>query len=381
MTRKTILRLGAARESIRVFTESDGALCRVQWREHGRLKTKSWPNVPAGRAQAKAFAQGLADRRTAKPEAPRLTMRDIWRAYADDRFQHLRVRSQRIYTEYWMVWQTMWGATAIAEDATRQSIVELRKALDARGLAVTTIGETIRMVKRVYRYAEAAELIARNRVSGYEYRVAKEKRPAPVAEYRTEEIRAILAQLNPASPTQWRPWCALTLCWTQGARQHAVLHLQWADVDLEARRVTWRAEWDKVGRERTQPLREAALEALAHAQAHRERMGYVGPWVFPAGSAKSVRDVYSIQSLWAALTKAERSAKVEHKRQRGGHGLRRLLTGDVNALTGDPMLALHAIGDTDARQAARYIVPREDRIKDAFDGLDRAIADDGEARE
>jgi integrase len=163
------------------------------------------------------------------------------------------------------------------------------------------------------------------------------------------------------------------LCWTQGARQHAVLHLQWRDIDLDARRITWRAAWDKVGRERAQPLREPAIAALTRALAHRERLAYSGPWVFPAGSTKSAWETYSIQSLWAALMSAERRSGVEHKRQRGGHGLRRLLTGDVNALTGDPMLALHAIGDTDARQAARYIVPREDRIKAAFEGLDRAL--------
>ena len=48
----------------------------------------------------------------------------------------------------------------------------------------------------------------------------------------------------------------------------------------------------------------------------------------------------------------------------------RLLAGDINELTGDPALAMMAIGD-DIKQASRYIQKRDDRVREAFDQLDK----------
>ena len=44
-----------------------------------------------------------------------------------------------------------------------------------------------------------------------------------------------------------------------------------------------------------------------------------------------------------------------------------MLAGDVLEATGDPLLALQAIGDADARQAQRYLKKRDDRTRKAFD--------------
>jgi len=374
MSRRNIARFGAKGRSIRVFVETGNAVIRVQWRERGRLLTRSWANTLAGRGDAKAFARGLADRRIQVPTAPRLTLRDIWRKYVDDRFQHLRPRSQALYLEYWRYFETMWGRDFVAEDATRDMLVQLRKTLDARGLAVTTVGEIIRTVKRVYRWAEASELIARNRLAGYEYRVAKEKRPVSPAEYRDEEFAKLLAAFRPELASQWRAYVLLAVCGYQGVRQNSALHLQWADVDLEAGVVMWRARWDKQGREWSQPLRQGTIAALAVARDHRARDEYTGPWIFPPVSAKSAQETYSQQSFWGAIRAAETRASILHRRGRAAHGLRRLLAGEVNALTGDPVLALHAIGDTDVRQAQRYLKQREDRVRDAFAELDRVAA-------
>src|SRR5688572_10122034 len=59
MTRKTIGSYGPSRATVRVFTEGD--LVRVQWREAGRVLTKSWGNTPANRTEAKAWAKGFAE--------------------------------------------------------------------------------------------------------------------------------------------------------------------------------------------------------------------------------------------------------------------------------------------------------------------------------
>lgn len=362
--RKEIARYGAKRRSVRVFAEVGGTLARVQWRLNGKLQTRSYPNTPAGRNDAKSFARGLAERGLTVAVAERLTLRKMWLAYADDVFPHLRERSRRLYAENWRQWELMWGPGFIAEDTTRKMVTDFRKERDKRH-AVTTVGEEVRQVRRVYRWAEDTELIGRNRVEGYRYKVAKEMRPTSPDEYRAEEFARLLASFRPELASQWRPYVALALCGLQGVRQHAVLHLRWEDVDLEARRVKWRSRWDKLGNDWEQKLRDGSVAALEIAAARRD-----GPWVFYTGSSKSKQPVYTKQSLWSALRRAETRGEVERKSRRGAHGLRRLLAGEVNAITGDLMLAMHAIGDKDIRMANRYLKKRDDRIEDAFDRLD-----------
>jgi hypothetical protein len=103
--------------------------------------------------------------------------------------------------------------------------------------------------------------------------------------------------------------------------------------------------------------------------------------VFPPGSLKRAKvhtETYTPQSLWAALRRAESRAGIEHHERRASHGLRRLLAGEVNALTGNAKLAMDAIGDRDIKQAQRYLRPRQDELKAAFDRLDECsgIAND-----
>ena len=83
----------------------------------------------------------------------------------------------------------------------------------------------------MYAWAESRELIARNRLAGYRFKTAKEaQRPRP-AEYRRAEVERILAALSPQRSTEWRGWAALTIAAFQGARERAILHLSWNDVD------------------------------------------------------------------------------------------------------------------------------------------------------
>jgi hypothetical protein len=88
VTRVTIAEYGAKRAKIRVFTE--GELARVQWRIRGRLKTESFPNTPAGRATAKAYAKGVADARIRPNAKERIAVRELWRRFAEAEFLHLR---------------------------------------------------------------------------------------------------------------------------------------------------------------------------------------------------------------------------------------------------------------------------------------------------
>jgi integrase len=179
----------------------------------------------------------------------------------------------------------------------------------------------------------------------------------------------------------------LSLCGYQGVRQNAALHLKWADVDVKAKRLHWRAQWDKMGRAWSQPMSRGAVKALRVARDWQRRLGYTGPWVLPSQSSARVTDkgrpsqvarlkpvrveTYSQQALWSALQSAQERAGVAKKRGQGAHGLRRMLAGDVWEATGDALLALHTIGDMDPRMASRYTQQRDERISAAFKQADR----------
>ncbi len=378
--RKEILRAGRRGQRVRVVEDVNHGhrVYLVLWRDPaGRRHTAVYAR-PRERAEALAFADGLVLEQAKPGDAPRprLTLDQLFTRYQDDKFPELRPRSRLLYRQFWAHFANFAGPHVAAEDVGIETMTGLRRHLERAGKAVNTIRRVFAVVRMVFRWGEMHELMVRNRVALYVYRVAKERRPVSPAEYRSEELGAILATLNPAKATEWRPFVALTLCGNQGARQNAVLHLDWKDIDLDARRVTWRARWDKTGVEWTQPLRAASLAALEVARARTGGRG----WVLPGFGRGDVEAPYTIQALWSALKRAEARAGIPHRSRRGGHGFRRLVAGDVAAATGDGMLALSAIGDRDPRQAERYIKAREDRLRDVFDRMDAAPASELQAK-
>jgi integrase len=363
---KEIAKYGPSRGAVRVTVEGDQV--RVRWRVNGQRKLKSYPNTPENRANAKAFAKGVAESRERPTQKAPLTLRTLYERYADAEYPHLRPNSQRLYREYYEKWENAWGIHFPVENTTLDMAHQFRKDLTKLGLATSTIRQTIRTVQMVYGWAERNELITRNKMRLYRFKVSKDERTESPAEYRDDDLDKILLQLDPLRGDQWRPFVALAICGAQGVRQHAALHLQWSDI--EGDQVTWRKAWDKQGREWSQPVRSLMRVALEVAREWREQKKYEGPWVLFAGSKKNKSDTYSPQSLWSALMDAERRAGVPHLKGRGAHGLRRLLAGNVAELTGDAVLAMRSIGDTDVRMASRYLKKRDDRITEVFGELD-----------
>lgn len=370
---------------VKVFLEKGHERVRVQWKDAGgMIETRTWPNTKANKATAIAFGEGRAEALVAGEtgKRPRLTLLALWELYTRAEFPHLRPRSRELYRENFRRWALVWGWEFIADDTNLEMADEFRRRLTSLGLAVNTIAQTIRDVRRVYNWGEGRELLERNRLRVYRFKVAKEDRPTPPPEFRLDDFLAILRQLDPSKSTQWRPFVALALCGYTGRRQSAVLHLCESDVRLGLAEITptgpvwqqgairFRPEWDKLGKDLTVPLRIMAQVAVEIALEWRDRIGYDGPWLLPPGSSKNTRAVYSTQSLWMALCAAETRAGIDHEKGRGAHGLRRMLAGDVTAQTGDFMLGLQAIGDSDPRMATRYIQARTDRIADAFTQLD-----------
>lgn len=367
MSRTTLATYGTHGRSVRVFRERH--LARVQWRRDGLVKTESFPATPEGMREARAFAEGvaatLAGRRAAEP----LTVRALWSRYTEAEFPHLRPRTCTLTAEGWHRWELFVGAGTLATDHGTATLARFRAGLDAL-FAVSTVRRAIRSVRVVYNWGEAQELLA-SRFHGYRFKVAKDKRAPAVAEYRRADYERLKAALPLDSSRTWRAGVVLRICGAQGARQNAVRHLRVDDCDLTVDRVHWRAEYDKLGREEWQPLRRDAREAIEAALRWRQQTGYTGPWLIPA---QRVDQPYSAQSLWWSLTHAEQRAGIPHLPNRGAHGLRRMLAGDVLALTGNPRLAMRAIRDTDLRVMERYLVDRDDQMEAVFRTLDERPA-------
>ncbi len=379
--RRTIAQYGPARGGIRVLEAHNvRPVIRVQWYEQGERRSRDWPRTKEGRAEAKAWAQGFAETRfgtTPRPE--RLTLRALWEAYRTAEFPQLRPRTRELYSEHWHRWELFLGKPFLAEDARQETVDRFRARLTSLGLGVGHQQRIVRDVKTVYGWGDSRELLARNRLAGYRFKIAKEARPARPEAYTLEEIERVLGQLDPQDAGHWRPWCVLTLAAYQGARERAILHLAWADVDLAQGLVTWRAKYDKTGTERTQPLTLAGYCALLTADHWRRRLSRYGPWVFPSPWAgkragREERGVYGAQALWLALRQAEDRARIPHRPFRAVHGFRRGVGKEVAALTGDPMRGMDWIGDRDPKLISTYVQGRDAELDDSAARLDRAFA-------
>ena len=370
---RTIASYGHHGHSVRVFLEPSRDLVRVQWREHGQRRKKSWPNTGEGVREAKAWAKTFAaHRHIPQTETSNLTLREMWDRYTTAEFTHLRPRTRANYAQRWAEWERFVGRHFIADDVTLEMFDGFRRARARLGLAVNQTSEAIKVVKLVYGWAQRRELISRNRAALYRFKFAKEDRPQPVQEYHPADFSKLLGQLDPRSSREWRAWVALAICGTQGGRISAVLHLRWDDVDFEAGTIIWRAAWDKMGHERGQPLtavaRDALYVALGWAQLDPAQLG----WVFftPTKNKRERGDMtYHISSFWRMLCNAEKAAGIPHIKQRAAHGLRRMAAGNALDITKNPIEAMHWIGDQDLTQAKRYLKERAGRMQEIANGM------------
>lgn len=372
---KTLLKIGHHGSRVRVFLEGD--LVRVRWRVNGIRKHQSWPNSPENRATAKAFAEGIVERRKTGPTKPalRLTLRELWDRYQEAEFPSLRPKSQERYLERWRKWERFLGREFVAEDTTQENADKYRTARGELGIAVNQIAEEVKNAKTVYAWGQRRKLLAQNDLGLYRFKIAKEDRREAPAEYRLADFYRILKQFTPAAWGAWRPWGLLTLLGTQGVRTNSARHLQWSDVDLVAGVLIWRAKYDKLGREWRQPLRAATRRALEQAWGWRLHANYTGPWVWFSQDSRRINKghepVYGHSALAAALKGAEGRAGVRHVDLRAMHGLRRMVVGEIVRLTGDIAAAAQFIGDTDLRVVNRsYLKRRDDQLRGVADQLD-----------
>jgi integrase len=128
----------------------------------------------------------------------------------------------------------------------------------------------------------------------------------------------------------------LTVVSETGHRISAVLGRRWTDVDLEGRRVRWRAELDKIGYEHETPLSETATSALKDWRRTDSAVGDTP--VFPADRDQSKpMPRHFARDLWQKLEKA---AGLPPESLRGWHSLRRTFANELRAAPQRDLVAL-----------------------------------------
>lgn len=371
MARKRMGTTGERGAMVRLFLDERNGIKRyvVQWGKKGSRQQDSWPATKVGKAEAEAFFKGFTDEQQATADAPkRLTVRELWTLYLAAEAEHLRPNTLRLYRAAWRTWEQYITEASIAEDLTIQQIHDYRKLLDSRALSTATVQDAIRNVRIVYNWGERNELLKTNKWHLFIYKVAKEKRTKPRAEFRADEFLAIWRALNPEWRGQWRSWVAVGLLGIYGNRQNEILNLRWSWIVGDVVRID--PSVVKTGEESVLSLFPLTRAILDVAKRWREAEGYTGDYVlFPGQYAgrkrQSTQPHYSIQSLTDAIHLAEKRAGVEAIKWRAGHGFRRGLVGDLVDETGDITLALQAVGDRDLSMASHYRVRRNDKVDKA----------------
>lgn len=378
MSRKPFPRTVGTRPFTVRITVSRG-LVSCQWRgtmdpvtKKRKRPTKSWPDSPDNRKAAIAWATDYADerRKIAKapappppPPAPTLTLAALWEAYRAANAADWRPKTAAGYAAHAATACDIVGAAKVAADLTLLDLDAFKARQRARGIAHNQVRRQVGFLRQLVNWAEGRDLIARNRLRAYRYKVPLDERGEAPAEYDRGQLLKVAAEL--AKPQHWRARAAITLAGSLGARVNAILHLCWPDVDFRAGTVTWQPEWDKLGNRRVQPLTPRARAALEEALTHRHA---TEAWVFWAVRTRG--RPYHYNSLHHHLTEAEDRAGVAHIPGRAFHGLRRMVVGDI----GDLRHAGAWIGQASLKVTASYDRTRAADVeagRAAIEGVER----------
>ena len=376
------------RDYVRVLRETvDGRpMIRVQWREP-KLRTESFEDTRNGLREAKAFAEGTHERLKApvstRIDFPAITYRQLWEAYWTAKLDSWREATQKNKRARWAKFELFVGKDEDARRLTRERLDEFKRAMMANGHSTYQVAQHIQVVTALYRWAvDDRDLLPPTKVTTYvpEFSRDAKRQVATMEEYQAADREKILAQLDPRSPVQWRAWALATLFAYCAPRQNAARHLEWRDIDFTAGVIHWRAELDKMGTERWQPMPPQVIDAFRVAYGWRCFDEYTGPFVFygvqrrTRGQPLRRRDThhaktrttlegvtvgekpYTYAAFHAQHAAAESRAGIAHKKYRSSHGHRRGVATDIHAATGSTRAAADWIGDKSTRVVDRHYV-------------------------
>jgi integrase len=157
-------------------------------------------------------------------------------------------------------------------------------------------------------------------------KLPREENPnRPVATYdRFLKLRAAAQEQAASAPQErgrerWRRFeLALVLAEATGARIGAIRGLRWSDFSFKPPEITFKAEFDKRGRDRVVPIPEELGKELRDLQVKLQAVG--GGWLFPCAE----KDAPWPREIFGQLfDRAERHAGLSHVRGGRFHAFRR----------------------------------------------------------
>lgn len=128
----------------------------------------------------------------------------------------LRPATVRNYRNEMRLWFHFIGRTAKADSLTHDDVDGFRTRMAQHGYAVHSARRAINTVRRVMRWAHGREMVERDRLETYHFRVGKDAQVLEPGEYGAGEIMGVLRQLNPRKPRYWRPWAEFLLATETG---------------------------------------------------------------------------------------------------------------------------------------------------------------------
>jgi integrase len=206
-----------------------------------------------------------------------------------------------------------------------------------------------------------APLLERNPLKGLP--VPKEENPRRplIDEAQYVKLRKIASQVDGNFEL------ALVLAHETGHRIGAIRQLRWSDVDLNEKRILWRAENDKIGMEHSPPLSGEAVRVLEQSRRKRESIG--DGWLFPSLEDSSQPCSRHLLRDW--WRRAEKLAEVPRTARLGWHSLRRKFVNDMKADT--PMADLCYLGGWKSPLTVMTVYQQADQttMRNALSSRDR----------
>jgi integrase len=268
-------------------------------------------------------------------------------------------------------------AHTLVDDTTLLHVDRFYAEAKKAGMALNQIRQVLNVARVVYNWGQSRKLVRNNELALYRWKTPKDAPKIEPAEYSTEEFDSCSRSFDPRRGDQWRAWVALMLLGHHGMRINAVRNLRWQDIDYERGVIVWPAKYQKQGVDVTQPITWTTHSALLVARhyagvelqqrAAAQVRGADGKWAHDASqdgppietpfvlfAQRKPTQAYSYSSFHSSLQRAEKARRSQHKKYRGAHGFRKMVVGNVIEATGDRMLGLEFVGDTDPKMLKHY---------------------------
>ena len=360
------------RNRVRVFPDRKTGLFQIEWRDNGRRLTRSLKHRDWRRAkrQADELAAGFASpesQREAKPEP--LTLGTLFDIYGEEVTPTKAEASQKYDRGTMRMFLRFFGAHRRPDTLSQRDwdrFIRARRSGRAgrsgRPVGNRTIQQDLKLLIAVLNWAaksrdeEGRLLLDSNPLRGL--KAPTEKNPTRVV-LTQEEYEALL---KASASMDWRFRVALVIAHETGHRIGAVRQLGWSDIDMEARIIRWRAENEKTGYEHRTPVTAEVLAVLEEARTRNPRTGNAPVLPAPKDPSRCL-DRSRVRVWWQ---KAERLARLEPKRGRGWHSLRRKFASD---LMDQPLKVLCELGGWKTAQTVLqcYQSADQDRLREALE--------------